>query len=78
MESKVHSAVHPDFYRIYRVEQAVDVIRGADGTDRVRSYLFKASGPFLSTVFNGSEQLVSITSLPWFSRQAFLPASQAE
>jgi hypothetical protein len=73
LETTVHSAPHPDFYRIYRVEQAADAIRGADGTDRVQRYLFKASGPFLSTVFDGSEQLVSITSLPWFSRQAFLP-----
>ena len=71
LESKIHAAANPDFYRIYRVEQAVDVIRGADGTDRVQRYLFKASGPFLSTVFDGSEQLVSIISLPWFSRQAF-------
>jgi hypothetical protein len=78
LESKVHSAAHPDFHRIYRVEQAVDVIRGADGTDRVQRYLFKASGPLLSTVFDGSEELVSITSLPWFSRQAFLPVSPAE
>jgi hypothetical protein len=73
LQSRVQSAVNPDFYRIYRIEQAADVIRGADGTDRVQRYLFKASGPFLSTVFDGSEQLISITSLPWFSRQAFLP-----
>ena len=45
LESKVHSAVASGFPPIYRVEQAVDVIRGADGTDRVQRYLFKASGP---------------------------------
>jgi hypothetical protein len=73
LEATVHSAVHPEFYRIYRVEQAVDVVRAANGAGRVQRYLFKASGPLLSTVFAGSEQLVSITSPPWFSRQAFLP-----
>jgi hypothetical protein len=73
LDTTVHSAPHPDFYRIYRIDQAVDAIRGADGTDRVQRYQFKASGPFLSTVFDGSEQLISVTSLPWFSRQAFLP-----
>ena len=76
LEARVHSAVKPDFYRIYRIDQAVDVIRSAsNGTDRVERYLFKASGPLLSSLFNGSEQLISITSMPWYSRQAFLPNS---
>jgi len=69
----------PDFYRIYRIEQAADVVRSAaGGTDRVQKYFFKASGPLLSLLFNGSEQLVSITSTPWYSRQAFLPVSRAQ
>lgn len=79
LEAKVHSAMKPDFYRIYRVEQAVDVVRSAPGgTDRVQGYVFKASGPLLSSLFNGSEQLVSITSMPWYSRQAFLPVFHVE
>jgi hypothetical protein len=41
LETTVHSAVHPEFYRIYRVEQAADVLRGTDGADRVQRYLFK-------------------------------------
>jgi hypothetical protein len=79
LEAKVHSAIKPAFYRIYRIEQATDVVRSAaDGTDRVQNYLFKASGPLFSQLFDGSEQLVSITSMPWFSRQAFLPVTHAE
>jgi hypothetical protein len=79
LEAKVHSAMKPEFYRIYRIEQAVDVVRSAgSGTDRVQKYLFKASGPRLSPLFNGAEQLISITSFPWFARQAFLPGSRAE
>jgi hypothetical protein len=79
LEAKVHSALKPEFYRIYRIEQAADVVRSvADGTDRVQTYLFKASGPLLSQLFDGSEQLVSITSMPWFSRQAFLPSTHAD
>ena len=79
VEAKVHSAVKPEFHRIYRIEEAVDVVRSADsGTDRVRNYLFKASGPRFSPLFDGSEQLVSITSFPWYSRQAFLPVSGAK
>jgi hypothetical protein len=69
-----HSGVKPDFYRIYRIEQAADVVRStATGTDRVQKYAFKATGAKLSPLFNGSEQLISITSLPFYARQVFLP-----
>jgi len=75
LEAKVYSAVKPEFYRLYRIEAAVDVVRSADGgTDRVQKYIFKGSGPRFRALFDGSEQLVSIASFPWFSRQAFLPA----
>jgi hypothetical protein len=79
VEAKVHSASKPEFYRIYRIEEAVDVIRSAPGgTDRVQNYAFKASGPRLSALFKGSEHLISITSFPWYSRRAFLPISRVD
>jgi hypothetical protein len=69
-----HSGVKPDFYRIYRIEQAADVVRStATSTDRAQKYAFKATGAKLSPLFNGSEQLVSITSLPFYTRQVSLP-----
>jgi hypothetical protein len=46
----------------------------ATGTDRVLKYPFKATGAKLSPLFDGLEQLISITSVPFFSRQIFLPA----
>ena len=71
----LHSAVKPDFYRIYRLEQAADVVRStATGTDRAQKYAFKATGAKLSPLFDGSEQLISITSVPLYTRQIFLPA----
>ena len=74
-----HSGVKPDFYRIYRIEQAVDVVRStATSTDRVQKYAFKATGAKLSPLFNGSEQLVSITSLPFYTRQISLPEEVAQ
>lgn len=74
IEAMPHSGVKPDFYRIYRIEQAADVVRSsATGTDRAQKYSFKATGAKLSPLFNGSEQLVSITSLPFYTRQVFLP-----
>jgi hypothetical protein len=73
-EVLVYSAAKPDFYRIYRFERSADDVRGA-GTDRVQKVVFKASGPKLASLFDGSEQLVGVTSFPWYTRQIFLPGS---
>lgn len=74
LETTPHSAANPEFYRIYRIEQAADIVRSTpSGTDRAQKFLFKASGGKLSQIFDGSEQLISITSLPFYSRQVFLP-----
>ena len=45
----------------------------ATSTDRAQKYAFKATGAKLSPIVNGSEQLVSITSLPFYIRQVSLP-----
>jgi hypothetical protein len=74
-EAKAYSALKPDFYRIYRLEQAADVLRGAGMTDRVQKMSFKASGAKLAPVFDGSEQLISVTSVPWYIRSTHLPGS---
>ncbi len=73
-ESLLYSAAKPDFYRIYRYEQSADVVRGA-GVDRVQKLVFKASGPQLAPLFDGSEQLIGVTSVPWYTRQTYLPGS---
>jgi hypothetical protein len=73
-EATPYSVVRPEFYRIYRIEQATDVVRSTvTGTDRTRKFLFKAAGGKLSQLFDGSEQLISVTALPWYSRRVFLP-----
>ena len=74
-EAKVFSAIKPDFYRIYRLEQGVDMLRGAGAPDRVQKISFKASGATLAAVFDGSEQLISVTSIPWYTRSTYLPGS---
>jgi hypothetical protein len=76
IEAKVYSGAKPDFYRIYRYTQAADALRenGKD-SDRIKSFSFKATGPKLSQFFDGSEQLVGITALPYYSRQVSLPGS---
>jgi hypothetical protein len=73
-EAKLYSPAKPGFYRIYRFEQIRDVVRSA-AADRVQKVVFKASGPKLAPLFDGSEQLIGVTSDPWYTRQTFLPAS---
>jgi hypothetical protein len=74
VEQMMYSATKPDFYRIYRSEQATDVVRG-DGTDRVGKIIFKAAGPKIAPLFDGSEQLIGVTANPWYTRQTYLPGS---
>lgn len=74
IDSKVFSAAKPTFFRIYRGEQATDVVRStATAVDRVTKFSFKASGDRLAPLFDGTEQLISVTSVPWYSRQTYLP-----
>lgn len=76
VDVRVYSGAKPEFYRIYRYTQAADVVRGAGAaSERVKSFTFKAAGPKLAPLFDGTEQLISITALPYYSRQVFLPGS---
>jgi len=76
LEPRIYSAARPDFYRIYRFEQTADVARSTGtGIDRVSKISVKASGPMFSSLINGSEQIVSVTSLPYYARRVFVPGS---
>jgi hypothetical protein len=65
----------PEFYRIYRQEQAADEVRSSSstGVDRVVNSSFRAAGLKLGPLFDGSTQLISITSIPSHVRGTFLP-----
>ncbi|MCA2998489.1 MAG: hypothetical protein ING75_07785 [Rhodocyclaceae bacterium] len=72
-EIRNYAQPKPEFFRIYRSEQGVDVVRGADsGTERLKKYTFKASGEKFSALFDGTEQLISLTSLPWYQREVYV------
>jgi hypothetical protein len=74
VEQNIYSAVEPDFFRIYRIDQGMDVVRSLSaGIDRVQSYEFRVTAAELRELFDGSEQLVSIATVPWYLRQIFLP-----
>ena len=73
-EFKVRSSVDPDFYRMYKDDFAVDVVKStAIGIDRVKNYKFSTTISELAKTFDGSEQLVGISVNPSRVRQAFLP-----
>jgi hypothetical protein len=70
-----YSAAKPDFHRTYRIEHGLDVARSVPaGIDRVSTFAFKAVGPKLAPLFDGTERLISITSVPFYSRSIYLPA----
>jgi hypothetical protein len=69
-----YSAAKPDFHRTYRIEHGYDVVRSVPtGVDRVSTFSFQAGGPKLAPLFDGTEKLISITSIPYYSRSIFLP-----
>ena len=72
-DSKTYSAAKPGFYRIYRGNQGNDLLRAPGAADRVQQITVTASGPHLAKFFDGSQQLVSVVSLPWYHRATFLP-----
>ena len=47
----------------------------ATNVDRVTKFSLKATGPKIAPLFDGSQQLIAVTSVPWYSRQVSLPGS---
>jgi hypothetical protein len=73
-EFKPHSAVEPSFYRIYRVDQGMDLIKSIPaGIDRVQSCQLRVTMSELRKMFDGSEKIVGIIVIPWYVRKLFLP-----
>jgi hypothetical protein len=74
VETKIHSGTKTEFYRIYKFEQAADVVRSAAlGIDRATKFTIKASGPMLTPLFDGTQQVMSIISVPYYSRSIYVP-----
>jgi hypothetical protein len=73
-EFKVRSSVEPDFFRIYRDDYAVGLVKSIPaGINRMKYYRFRSTIPELRKMFDGSEQLVGISVNPVHVRQVFLP-----
>ncbi len=73
-ESKVYGGPDPNFFRIYRTDAGADVLRStATGVDRVKKVSLRVTIADLKKAFDGSEQIVSITAIPWYVREVALP-----
>ena len=73
-EARPRSGSDPALWRIYRIEQSVDVVKSVpEGIDRMRNLRFRNNVAELDKLFDGKEQLISVTSIPWYARQTFLP-----
>jgi hypothetical protein len=71
-ESKSLSAAKPDSRRITKTEFVSQPVRFGD-IDTVKDVVFTASGPQLSPLFDGSQQLIGIFSIPWSLTQVLAP-----
>jgi hypothetical protein len=71
--TNVYSGAKAGYYRIYRTDQGVDVMRGVGLADRVESVSFRTTGARFARIFDGSEQLVSVSAIPWHVRDVSMP-----
>jgi len=70
--TNLRSTSDPALARSYRSEALVDIVRSIPaGINRVEAYSLRVTVPGLTTSFDGTERLVSITAVPWFTRQEF-------
>lgn len=73
-ESRPYSPVMPDFYRIYRYDQLATLAMNTNaGRALDGSVEFTSTDPNLAGVFDGSEELVAIVSIPAYVREISLP-----
>jgi len=70
----IRSGRHPEFQRTYHIDQASEVLRGSvSPDDRIDAISFKASGGYLSSLFDESATLLTVTSVPWYFREITVP-----
>lgn len=73
-EGRPYSNVEPDFHRIYRYKQLSDLVMSVPaGVDRVEEHSFSTSIAELAPMFDGSEELIGIIRIPFYTRKTYLP-----
>jgi hypothetical protein len=72
-EAHVVSAKDPDLWQLHRFDAAADLVKSRpERIDEVQRYTFRLSAPEYGELFDGSEQLISISVTPWHVRQVFV------
>lgn len=73
-ESRPYSSVNPYFHRIYRYDQLVSLaMNTAMGRELNGTVSFTSSDPAIDALFDGTQELVSIVSIPTYIRVIALP-----
>jgi hypothetical protein len=74
-DTKFFSAKDPNIVQVFKIEQGLDIMRNAtvNVRDRVKEFQYKASGGKLAALFDGTERVVSIDALPWYTRAISTP-----
>ena len=63
----------PDFQRTYHIDQATDVVRSVNSSDRVSQVSFSATGSALPPLFDGTQVLRGVTAIPYYVREITIP-----
>jgi hypothetical protein len=71
-ELRLRSPIDPAFFRLYRFDAGMDVVKGAAG-ERVKNLVFNATGTEMKRFFDGTHTTISVTVIPWYVREVFLP-----
>lgn len=67
------SVKDPALWRTYKYDSVTDVVSSvALGIDRIKSLDLQLNSAEFADLFNGSEQLVGISLLPWYIRQVYI------
>jgi hypothetical protein len=74
-EVKFFSSTNPSFYQTFKIDQGLDIMRNATVPvrDRVMEFSYKAGGGKIAPLFDGTEKVVSIDALHWYTRGVYLP-----
>ena len=73
-ESRPYSSTVPDFFRIYRYDQLAGLVMNETlGKDLKGEINFEYDDPELRTVFDGTERLAAIVTIPTYLREISLP-----
>ena len=72
-DAVVRSGLKPEFQRTYHIDQATDVVRSANSSDRVSQLSFSATGPTLAPLFDGTQVLLGVTAVPYYVREITIP-----